>query len=184
MRTRTSHGSVTFNIDKLDKGVKELKQGYRTRVGIIGQSATRQQISEGNEGLTNAQIGATHEFGSVAQKIPQRSFLRAPLHKKKAQIQKAGKKVIEIFKGKPIVDAYKALGSEALNIIDGAFTSRGYGEWPQTKDRTIESKASRLSGKKQREFKGMSQKEKRRAFQPLIDSGQLRKSIDYEVKGK
>lgn len=78
--------------------MKDIDQGYSIKVGILGASAQRKQ--EGSD-LTNAELGAIHEFGctiNVTEKmrhffykkwgiqksnkpivIPERSFLRATL---------------------------------------------------------------------------------------------------------
>lgn len=74
--------SVTVKIDdrewkRIAKDVTQLLQDRRVRVGILGDDR-------------NATIGATHEFGSPARGIPERSFLRAALRKMRATGQLAG----------------------------------------------------------------------------------------------
>ena len=65
-------------------------------------------------------------------------------------------------RGKKAEQALGLIGTVAVNISKGAFTSRGYGEWP---DITAGTKAA----------KGSSQ--------VMIDTGTLRNSITYVVKG-
>ena len=54
------------------------------------------------------------------------------------------------------------IGTVAVNISKGAFTTRGYGEWPDITQATKDAKGS---------------------SQVLIDTGILRGSITYVVRG-
>lgn len=89
-----------INFKEIDNLIKDMGRKYSIRVGIIGDKAY--QIYEGS-GLTNAELGAVHEFGfkkiNVTEKmrnylhsqglhlkkdtttieIPERSFLRVPI---------------------------------------------------------------------------------------------------------
>lgn len=53
---------VKANIDELNKLMRVLKKEKKVRIGIIGSKATAQHDSE--SGLTNAKLGAVHEFGA------------------------------------------------------------------------------------------------------------------------
>lgn len=59
-------GNINFgkkvNIGSLENLIKSASKKYSIRVGIIGEKAT--QIHEGTN-LTNAQLGAAHEFGAT-----------------------------------------------------------------------------------------------------------------------
>lgn len=108
---------VRVNLGGLDELLDGLKEDYTIRVGIIGEQATQKHP---DSTLTNAELGAVHEFGAtinVTEKmrhfffkkwgiqksnkpvvIPTRSFLRMPL------LSSEGKrdiinKVIEASKG-------------------------------------------------------------------------------------
>lgn len=50
------------NIDELNKLIRVLKKEKKVRIGIIGSRATAEHNSE--SGLTNAKLGAIHEFGA------------------------------------------------------------------------------------------------------------------------
>lgn len=89
-----------INFKEIDNLIKDMGRKYSIRVGIIGDKAY--QIHEGS-GLTNAELGAVHEFGvkkiNVTEKmrnylhsqglhlkkdtttieIPEQSFLRVPI---------------------------------------------------------------------------------------------------------
>ena len=128
------------------------------RVGIQSSS-----IHVYEDGETITEVGAQNEFG-VPGKIPRRSFLRLPFAVKKKEldafIQKMFKKVAE--EGMDAQRALGLIGVKAQQIVQDAFTSKGYGNWPENSPNTIEEKGS---------------------SQPLIDTGALRSSISYEVTG-
>ena len=114
-----------------------------------------------DDGQTVAQVGAQHEYGAG---VPRRSFLRTPFDIKKDDLDKAiAKQFEDVFKrGKKAEQALGLIGTVAVNISKGAFTTRGYGEWPDITDDTKEAKGS---------------------SQVLIDTGTLRNSITYVVRG-
>lgn len=129
---------------------------YRTRVGILGSKANR--TSKG--GMTNADIGFIHEFGGP--KTPKRSFLRMPIFQKSEQILKSVKEAGALKKlaagNVVMVLADMGVGCEAA-ILE-AFGSAGFGSWKKNAPRTIKKKGSSA---------------------PLIDTGQLRRSISSAV---
>lgn len=52
---------VKADLTELNKLMRSLKKDVRVRVGIIGSNAKAQH---GDSGLTNAELGAVHEFGA------------------------------------------------------------------------------------------------------------------------
>ena len=52
---------VKADLTELNKLMRSLKKDVRVRVGILGSKAKAQH---GDSGLTNAQLGAVHEFGA------------------------------------------------------------------------------------------------------------------------
>lgn len=95
--------------------------------------------------------------------VPQRSFLRVPFAIKKAEIADA---MLNYFKaiseGRMTIDvALGRIGAMATNISKGAFTTRGYGTWPDIKASTKKAKGS---------------------SQVMIDTGTTRNSITYAVR--
>ncbi len=113
------------------------------------------------DGLTVIQVGAAHEYGAG---VPRRSFLRVPLQ---MQADKMDKVIVQQFRaafetGQSIDQTLGIIGVQAVNIVKGAFTSRGYGTWPDISERTKAEKGS---------------------SQALIDTGTLRNSITYVVRG-
>jgi len=113
------------------------------------------------DGQTVAQVGAQHEYGAG---VPRRSFLRTPFAVKKDDLDKdIAKQFEDVFnRGKKAEQALGLIGTVAVNIVKGAFLTRGYGEWLDITDATKEAKGS---------------------SQVLIDTGTLRNSISYVVRG-
>lgn len=145
-----------LNTDGLDKFMKALKGKLpNIRVGILGGGVR-------SDGLTNAEVGAFHEFGTT--KIPQRSFLRIPLaenlNKRLEQSGAFDKATLEqVSKSKSIMPWMQKIGVLAEGIVLEAFTSNGYGKWAPWK-----------SGYRNK------------TGQILVDTKQLRDSITYEIK--
>jgi phage gpG-like protein len=114
------------------------------------------------DGMSIIRIGAIHEFGYGP--IPRRSFLRVPFATKKAEIADALVKEFKaVSEGKrTATQALGRVGIVAENISRGAFTTRGYGEWPDIKAATKKRKGS---------------------SKVMIDTGILRGSITSVVRG-
>jgi len=107
--------------------------------------------------LTVASIGFIHEFGT--EKIPERSFMRSTIQEKKKDIIALQKKLLkQIVLG--AISQNKALG------LIGEFTSDLMSQKivsisdPPNKSQTIKRKGS---------------------SNPLVDTGQMKNSITYEV---
>ena len=205
-----------INFKAIDNLIKDLGRNVSIRVGIIGDKAT--QIHEGTN-LTNAELGAAHEFGAIINHpggtpylikedgtaqfvskskgkglpktkpheiiLPTRSFLRMPLlsSEGKASIRKEvlSKDYIKESIGNDrelnklawskdnnsLMDAIGfAIGLAAYDRVMEAFDTEGFGNW---KPSTPQSKKKRKNNP---------------AEHTLIDTGQLRGSITYEVKIK
>lgn len=95
--------------------------------------------------------------------IPQRSFLRVPFATKKAEIADF---IVREFKavaeqGRSPEQALGRVGLMTTNISKKAFTSRGYGQWPDI---------------------AASTKKRKGSGQPLIDTGTLRRSVTHVVR--
>lgn len=121
--------------------------------------------SIGNKAYENGaqvmQVGASHEYGEGNKR---RSFLREPLSLKGNDLTATiDNQFRAIFEGsRTTAVALGRIGATAVNISKGAFTTGGYGMWA---DITPETKAK----------KGSSQ--------ILIDTGILRTSITYTIRG-
>lgn len=124
------------------------------KVGILGDGNTR----KGDGG--NADVGWRHEFGDG--NLPIRSFLRMPLTTKlQKELSDAGmldKETLEaVLLEEDLVVWLKEIGIMAESVISKAFSSGGFGTW----------KPSDMRYKK--------------IHQTLVESAQLRDSINHEV---
>jgi len=139
------------------KNLEKAKRGH-VAVGLPSEEVGGTVYDDGQ---TVAQVGAQHEFGAG---VPRRSFLRTPFSAKKDELETAiAKQFADVFqRGKKTEQALGLIGTVAVNISKGAFTTRGYGEWPDISAATKEDKGS---------------------SQVLIDTGTLRNSITYVVRG-
>ena len=137
--------------------LEKAKRGY-VAVGLPSEEVGGKVYGNGQ---TVATIGARHEYGAG---VPRRSFLRVPFTTKKDELTKAiAKQFEDVFeRGKSAEQALGLIGTVAVNISKGAFTTRGYGEWPDITQATKDAKGS---------------------SQVLIDTGILRGSITYVVRG-
>jgi len=139
------------------KNLEKAKRGY-VAVGLPSEEVGGTVYGDGQ---TVAQVGAQHEYGAG---VPRRSFLRTPFDIKKDDLDRAiAKQFEDVFnRGKKAEQALGLIGTVAVNIVKGAFLTRGYGEWLDITDDTKEAKGS---------------------SQVLIDTGTLRNSITYAVRG-
>ena len=156
---------VRVDIKGLKKLAEALGDDFEIRVGILGSKAARKN---GKGGMTNAEIGFINEFGSEKRKIPGRSFLGMPLRLYLSEYIKAkksfGKKEVEkAVKDGTLLLLAKKLGLVAEEVVEDAFATRGFGNWAENKPSTIKRKGSDM---------------------PLIDTGELRRSITSEAKKK
>jgi len=153
---------VEGDFDILNKLVKELGKDYYVDVGILGQERAP-------NGMTLAGIGAVHEFGSPARKIPERSFIRAPLRDHQQEIAQTvqGNAENRLAEG-DIKGIFKDLGIACEQQIQAAFDTSGDGKWRQLS----ENYKLRPSGQPVTE-----------TSKPLIDTGALRKAITSRVGG-
>jgi len=164
--------SINSNFKGLNDFVKAFSDKNVVQVGIMGRKAMRTYSSKtsrsktlhaGGNYLSNAELGAIHEFGSHSKNIPMRSFLRAPIHHEAERIVKDVKAAdvdVEIVKSKNLRPVLLKIGIACVAAITRAFSTRGFGTWKADRPSTIRRKGS---------------------DSPLIDTGALRRSIDYRV---
>ena len=178
-----NYAQVKINTEGLEELQSALLSSYITRVGILGSKTNRTSQMPGEtrahylaralrkikpaqvSNQTNAEIGLLHEKGSLSERIPRRSFLEMPLVLKSEELLKVKNdlQALVMSGGETLAKWHKAyvkLGMYAENIIQEAFETRGFGHWPENAPSTISRKGS---------------------SQPLVDTGQLRRSITSDV---
>lgn len=135
------------------RAVKKLFQGYVVTVGIHEKDGSRDA-----GGATNADAGFWNEFGT--SRIPERSFLRSTFDEGLRVYKDTSKKaaVFAIRTGASFDKALAILGLKVSSDVKETIRSRID---PANAPSTIAKKGSST---------------------PLIDTGQLLNSIDFEVK--
>ena len=138
---------------------KEAQKNARSFAKTLGQvgkwkaskEILREEVKQGGFGMTNAAIGAAHEFGSIKTGLPKRSFLREPLTDHLQQeLDKLGAfspaEQAEVIKQKSLLPWTRKMALVAENIVKMAFKTGGYGKWKKsnmkyktTKDTLIET---------------------------------------------
>lgn len=144
---------VEVNMKKLEDLIEALSGNPKVRVGIMGDSNKRK------DGLSNATIGAIHEFGHG---VPQRSFIRRPLIDGLDQAVQASigpGDLEQMTDEKSLVPFVRKIGIIAEEVIQTAFDTGGNGKWPKWITPGYSSNTGNI----------------------LVDSGQLRDSITSVV---
>lgn len=144
--------SIKLSTKGLD-ALKKQMQNVEIKVGLP------KGTPQNDEGKSLIEIGAQNEFGSPAKGIPERSFIRIPLDDAKEKYFKvAQQQGIDILNGKISVDgAIEKIGVWGQTIIKKSFTNNN---WKANSKMTVDKKGS---------------------SKPLIDTGQLRQSITWEI---
>lgn len=194
---------VTYNLDNLEKLMKCLKDEKFVRVGIIGSKATNQHDSK--SGKTNAEIGSYHEFGGTSvngkEQPPQRSFLWMPLKEQlkfdNSEMKELKKVMWKQFFVKNSADKFwQTLLTKALEVIEEAFDTEGFGQWKPLSYKThllVDKKKNLKEGTKKHDNywlgtikwtdlgDGIETYEYFKGRQVLTDTGKLRRSIGGKI---
>ena len=177
---------VKINKGKIEELIKAMNGKKAVKVGLIAGKGGDDIISED---MDLAGIGAVQEFGATINvtpkmraylhynrlhlkndtttiNIPARSFLRLPLEQKKKLLKNITKNIdfeeliAYLEKTGDLESLAIIIGSGAVETINEAFETEGFGQWQPDNPYTTERKGS---GK------------------PLQDTGKLKQSISYEV---
>lgn len=152
---------TTLNVDGLTKLLKAFSKMPVIKIGVLAGST--RQGAKGKTQKTNAYIGAVHEFGSPAQGIPARSWLRVPittrLDKRLLSANALDEAMVkEIVKTGSLYSFALRVAVFSESIVLEGFATGGFGEW----------KRSNMARKKN--------------HQTLVETQQLRDSVTSEVK--
>lgn len=147
--------------DALMDRINKMPPTMTIRVGVLGNTAFQKKLSreENAEDLTVVQVAEKNEFGIG---VPRRSFIRDYHdqnleHIKKRMKHYAGK----VWDAKNASQVRRQIDRLGLELVDGIVTRIEEGIPPANSQMTIDRKGSET---------------------PLIDTGQLKSSIIYEVE--
>ena len=154
---------IDINDTKLKEMLEKVKQTIGVKVGILGANGIKivktKDGKESKERLTEATLGAIHEYGSKKRNIPSRSFLRMPIQKEFRNKIVKNSKFKDALQRMTIEEINGHIGETSVAIVNEAFATGGFGEWAPLAEETIKRKGSDMI---------------------LVDTGDLEHSITYE----
>ena len=147
-----------LNVVKRLREIKRRMEGLSKKEAVIG--VIDNSVRE--DGLTNVDLLAIHEFGSVNQGIPERPVMRSTSSESAGDVKSLlSKKIAECLRGDLSVDGvYSHMGIFMKNKIIDTFDKN---DFTPIKSQTAKRKGSSKA---------------------LIDTGALRASINYEVRNR
>lgn len=161
---------MSFKLNDKDNGLRALVE----RVGSLSKAAVKVGVlaDKGDEAkrvadeeptavsVTVLEVATIHEFGAPAANIPARSFLRATVDEQSSSIRADQHKLaIAVLSGK--LDMRRALDQLGARVAAKIQQKIARGIEPALQPRTIARKGS---------------------SKPLVDTGQLRQSVTWEVE--
>ena len=153
---------------------------------LVGVPAEKAQRKEENQPMNNATLAYIHDNGSPAANIPARPFMRPGIYAAQDKITgalRAG--AVQALDGKTaaVERSLNIAGLTAQSSIRGVINE---GIAPPLADSTLEARARRGSKSAKHELNARSQGMTlgNAGAKPLIDTGQLRNSINYVVRRK
>lgn len=162
---------ASFSYVEKDFGLKGLKQALKklaaakpyVKVGVLGDGAKNRRPGEA---IDNVTLALVQEFGSPANNIPARSFIRAPFMRKRDEYLAMLKKLAKGTLSRKPIDVLAALGIVGEKIA-ADFKASMPGTPPPNSPEVYARKLA----------KGSSGGEPK----TLVDSGRLLNSITYAV---
>lgn len=118
-------------------------------------------VTKSTNGGRNAVIAMTHEFGSPVKNIPERSFLRSTLLENGDEYARLLANEIPNAIQSGVLSSAEAYGRLGLKVSNDVKLKLASGDFAPLSQRTIDRKGS---------------------SKPLIDTGELRQSITWELK--
>ena len=155
------------NYEALVKAIKFLKQN-EVYIGIADDTTEREE--EGTKEITNAELLFIHTNGSPINNIPSRPVIEPAIKNDRDRLSKMMKKAAQLFlKGEKqeAINQLRKVGMRGQNVSRAWFLNPENG-WPPNSPAVQAAKIR----------KGAN------VPRPLIDTGELRKSITYFVKTK
>jgi len=173
-------GTVSLDLSALRNFKDNIKDAEKMwiKVGIIGKQNARNNTNGAN--LDNPTLGLIHEKGSKTRNIPARSFLLMPLKTKLPdQLKQLGTAMWDaITTTTQLKKGLNRIGVQAENIVQQAFATSGFGQWPGWSPRYARLRQMEAR-RKRRQVKTIGPI----PLSILVRSAQLRKSISSKVMG-
>lgn len=148
---------ITKRLKEVTRRAEQLNR-MQLVVGIPSNENSREEST----GITNAELGVIHEFGVPEKNIPERSYMRSTASEESQNLGRLAKiQISECLRGETSAhDAFATVGAYLQGKIVDKITD---GDFEPNTEATVKRKKS---------------------SKPLIDTGQLRGAITYEVREK
>ena len=173
---------IDFKYDKnsIDNIEKFFNEKHKINIGILANEIRP-------DGFGAVELALVHEFGSFIRHIPQRSFMRKTLNDRKGDFQddlidNSEKIMIKIAKGNGEKILQKA-GALWVKYVMETFDAEGPG-WQKLADITLLNRRN-YQVEKEKDSKASPAellKRTRAGSKILQDTGEMKKSITFEVK--
>lgn len=139
---------------------REIAKGRRNQVVAVGVLQSDAGVAHQDGGVTVGEVATFNEFGTADGRVPERSFVRSTVDENEREYTKRIAQLQgEVLAGRVSSrTALGVLGEEAVSDIRRKMTD---GIPPPNAPATVAKKGSST---------------------PLIDTGQLRQAINYEVR--
>lgn len=178
------------NLKVTGKGLAQIDASIRllaTVEVLVGvPEATTNNREDDGTGLTNAALAYIHDTGMPEQNIPARSFMRPALEENAEVIERSLVGIARrVLHGNPgaVEQGYQILGLKISSAIRNKIDD---GVPPPLADRTLRARARKGRKGAQAELDRRAQGEVPGTdlAKPLVDTGEMRKSITYAIRLK
>ena len=178
-----------ITVDRMKQVVRDISALVRQDllVGIPGETTERKSGPSEPKAMNNATLGYIHEFGSPAANIPARPFLMPGIEeaqdKIEARLRKAAQVALEGRGDQAIVDALAVVGLVAQAAVKDKINS---GDFAPLSDTTLRLRAAkgRKGAQDELDSRAAGNAPGTADAKPLIDTGQLRNSINFVIREK
>lgn len=167
--------------------IKRVEDAAKADV-LVGVPESTSQRKDGK--ISNAALAAIHEAGAPSRNIPSRPFMAPGIERVKDQLFSLFTAAAEsIIAGGDAMPYLERIGKNARDSIRAYFTADN--GWKPLSAKTIVRRAynrladnvSFMRASKQRRFKMLAKEVQKQGFQrPLVDKGDLRRSITYVIE--
>ncbi|MDP3351818.1 MAG: hypothetical protein Q8S92_22765 [Hydrogenophaga sp.] len=178
---------LTIKVDRMRELVQQINKltGKAVFVGVPSDEASREGSADEDRGpVNNAALAYIHENGAPEANIPARPFLASGIEENSTAIESRLKKAAdEAMKGKRgnVDSAMEKVGQTAQSGVRRKINS---GAFEPLSEATLRARArrGRKGAKEELDRRAKGEAPGTADAKPLIDTGQLRNSINYVVR--
>lgn len=179
-------GGLVVKVDRLTQLVKSINEltAKEVLVGVPAAEAGREAAEDDGKPINNAALAYIHETGAPEANIPARSFLVPGIQDNQRALERELKRAADqalLGKRGNVTGALNRVGLVAQAGVRRKINS---GDFPPLSDATLRARARRGRKGAQEELDRRAKGEapSTESAKPLIDTGQLRNSINYVIR--